>query len=309
MPSEAFAILRHDSYASCDGSSCPKRPNRGLTKMSLTSFLKTTAIGRAILIPWRLKNALATSLPPVGAAVTWAFRSREHYNFTYNLTERNKDYLAAFLSLVTKSSFAQAKACLEEIEGDSGLRSQIAALGCQSDGRYITDREVRYGRRIGWYALVRLLKPACVIETGVDKGLGTAVLAAAIHRNAREGSPGKVVAIDINPAAGFLVGSELRKFVDFRFKDSLAALREFDRPVDIFIHDSNHSADHERLEYEAVQPRLSRNSLVVSDNAAHTGELLAYSLNTGREFLFFAEQPKDHWWPGEGIGVAFNRCE
>ena len=35
-----------------------------------------------------------------------------------------------------------------------------------------------YGRRLGWYALVRALKPRTVVETGADKGLGSCVLAA-----------------------------------------------------------------------------------------------------------------------------------
>jgi predicted O-methyltransferase YrrM len=177
-------------------------------------------------------------------------------------------------------------------------------LAAQSADRHVTDREARYGRRIGWYALVRLLKPRCVVETGVDKGLGTCVIAAALRRNAAEGSPGKVIAIDINPAAGSLVGPALREFVDFRFQDSLAALKALDQRVDIFIHDSDHTEEHERLEYEAVAPRLGPTSLVVSDNAAHTGELLAFARKTGWQFLYFSEEPKDHWWSGEGIGVA-----
>ena len=275
--------------------------------MSIRTFLKTTAVGRIALIPWRLKNALGVCLPTVGAGVAWAFRSREHYNYTYNLTEQNKDYLAAFICVITKSSFSQARACLDEIENDSELRAEISALGGLSEERYITDTEVRYGRRIGWYALVRLMKPSCVVETGVDKGLGTCVIAAALRRNAMEGSPGKVVAIDINPAAGFLVGPSLRDFVDFRFEDSLGALRGLDRTADIFIHDSDHTLEHERNEYAAVEPHLSAKSLILSDNSAQSAELLAYALKSSRQFLYFAEQPKNHWWPGEGIGVAFEQ--
>ena len=25
----------------------------------------------------------------------------------------------------------------------------------------------------------------------------------------------------------------------------------------------------------------------------------------GRGFLYFQDQPRDHWWPGDGIGAAF----
>jgi hypothetical protein len=47
---------------------------------------------------------------------------------------------------------------------------------------------------------------------------------------------------------------------------------------------------------------------VLSDNADCTDELLKFALGTGRRFLFFAEKPKNHWWPGDGIGVAFSKA-
>src|SRR5207248_9880418 len=63
--------------------------------------------------------------------------------------------------------------------------------------RHNCDVEPRYGRRLGWYALTRATKPRVLVETGVDRGLGTAVLAAAMLRNAQEGAPGLVYATDI----------------------------------------------------------------------------------------------------------------
>jgi len=45
----------------------------------------------------------------------------------------------------------------------------------------------------------------------------------------------------------------------------------------------------------------------LSDNAEHTSKLLEFAAaKLDAQFLFFAERPKDHWWPGKAIGVAFN---
>ncbi len=87
--------------------------------------------------------------------------------------------------------------------------------------------------------------------------------------------------------------------------DSLKALRELSVPVDLFIHDSDHNPDFEAAEYRAVRPKLAPDALVLSDNAEHTDELLKFASATQRRFLFFCERPKAHWWPGEGIGVAY----
>jgi hypothetical protein len=76
-------------------------------------------------------------------------------------------------------------------------------------------------------------------------------------------------------------------------------------PVDFYIHDSDHSAEHEAKELRVVEPKLSPRALVLSDNADCTDELIKFAERTGRQFLFFAEKPKKHWWPGDGIGVAF----
>src|SRR5439155_2350261 len=111
--------------------------------------------------------------------------------------------------------------------------------------KYVADRQARFGRRIGWYAMVRATKPLLVVETGVDKGLGSCVIAAALMRNAKEGSPGKLLALDINPNAGYLLAAPYDKFGTMVYGDSLASIAAMKEPIDLFIHDSDHSAEHE----------------------------------------------------------------
>jgi predicted O-methyltransferase YrrM len=264
-------------------------------------------LGRVLLVPWRLRNALRTSCPPVGQALVWALRSREHYNYSYDLQPLNLQYLASFVSVVTGQPFDAVQGYLREIESDQRLKEHVVALNRQHKERYVADAEARFGRRMGWYAIVRAIKPRLVVETGVDKGLGSVAIAAALMRNVADGHPGRLLGLDINPNAGYLLAKPYTQVGEVLYGDSLASIGSLQEKVDFFIHDSDHAAEHERNEFKVVESKLSPNALVLSDNADCTDELLNFARRTGRQFLFFAEKPKNHWWPGDGIGIAFKR--
>src|SRR4051812_28594469 len=260
-------------------------------------------------MPFRLKGAMSVTLPRVAQGVGWTFRSREHYNYSYELEPLNVEYLASFVSVITGANLSTVRGYIREIEGDQRLREHVVTLNSRTRERYVADREARFGRRMGWYALVRASKPKIVVETGVDKGLGSVVLAAALMRNAQEGQPGKLFGLDINPSAGYLLAPPYDEVGKIVYGDSLASIAAMSDPIDFFIHDSDHSEEHEWNEFQAVKPKLAKGALVLSDNSDMTSKLLEFAQQTGREFLYFAEKPKNHWWPGDGIGVAFERRE
>jgi len=271
------------------------------------NFAKGTLAGRIMMMPWRLWCACRVTLKPVWSSVGWVFNSREHYNYTYNLHPVSIDYLVAMLAVVTGKSRSEIAGYIREIQTDEQLKRHVVEQTQRSPERYVADTEVRFGRRMGWYAAVRALKPKVVVETGVDKGLGSVVLVAALQRNTAEGSPGKHIGIDINPKAGYLLQAPYGQPSRMIYADSLATLAGLDEPVDLFIHDSDHSPEFEMKEYSAVTPKLSPNGVILSDNAAHTDELLKWASERDREFLYYGEKPIGHWWPGEGIGFAFQR--
>jgi predicted O-methyltransferase YrrM len=259
------------------------------------------------LFPGRAARVLRHDLRVVGASARWLVKSREHHNYTYDLTPINLDHLAWFVATVCAAPVGQVRQHLAEIAADDELRDHIGATTQAAARRGLADREVRYGRRVGWYAMLRLLKPAHVVETGVDKGLGTVVLAAALLRNAAEGHPGRVTAIDINPEAGYLVRTgRWAQVVDLVYADSITTLANLDRPVDVFLHDSDHSVVHERREFGTVEPKLSPKAILMTDNVAATGVLSQHAERTGRHFLAFTERPAGHWYPGDGIGAAWS---
>jgi predicted O-methyltransferase YrrM len=193
---------------------------------------------------------------------------------------------------------------MRELHEDDALARHVADTTRRSPFRHVADPVARYSRRAGWYAFVRLTKPCLVVETGVDKGLGACVLAAALIRNAEEGSVGRYCGVDIDPSAGWLVSTPYSEVASIRCGDSLTLLASLEEVVDVFLHDSDHSPSYERAEYQAVSDKLSSNAIVLSDNAHATGELEAFAAATGRNFDFWHEEPQ-HWYPGAGIGVAW----
>jgi len=235
----------------------------------------------------------------------WAFSSKEHYNHTYHLTELNKTYLASYIAVVTGHPVGEVEKYFRELEGDEKLRATLQQQALSSPDRHNSDVEPRYGRRLGWYALTRVTKPRVLVETGVDRGLGTAVLAAAMLRNAEEGFPGMVYATDIVPSCGHLLAEPYTRCCRIVLGDSVETLKEFSEPVDVFIHDSDHRPEYEWAEFLAVEPRLHSGSIVMSDNSQQTSKMFEFAQRIGKSFLYFQDAPKDHWWPGDGIGAAF----
>lgn len=276
-------------------------------KSLLKRLAYTPFIGRVLLLLFRFKSGLSYARRPVKYFVTWLFTSREYTNYTYDLDETNKRYLAAFVSHVAGIAYENALNYIKELEHDDELKKHIqSAIKISDEGRF-ADLDMHYGKRLGWYAIVRAVKPQIVVETGADKGLGSCVLTAALRRNEKEGHSGYYFGTDINPAAGYFLQGEYARFGKILYGDSIESLKSLNETIDVFINDSDHSAEYESMEYDTIQHELSENAIVIGDNAHVTDELLKFAERTNRQFLFFREQPSNHWYPGGGIGVAYGR--
>lgn len=243
----------------------------------------------------------------LAAVARWLIGSGETTNYTYALAPRSKTYLAHTISVATGASFEAIAGFIVEAESDQTLTAHILAARdtLSRELRAVSDPAVHFGRRLGWYATVRALKPRLVVETGVDKGLGGVLLCAALLRNRAEGHPGHYVGTDINPSAGYLLSGPYRDVGEIAYGDSLQSLAKLQAPLDLFINDSDHSAAYEAREYEAVRHLLSERAVILSDNAHVTSALSDFTLAHGFKFLFWREQPIEHWYQGAGIGFGF----
>jgi predicted O-methyltransferase YrrM len=262
--------------------------------------LATSAIARGAAFPLRTMIVARYDAHLIGRSVDWLVRGRETTNFTYDLNSLNRDQLSWFISAVTGAEIGQVRAWMQELENDSDLASHLTRRLSSNPRRRICATEPHWARRSGWYAIVRAAQPDHVVETGTHLGLGSCVIAAALLRNGH----GRLTTIDIDPEAGYLIGEPWASVIDRRVGDSTDILGALSN-VDIFLHDSLHTYDYETNELTAVEPNLRANAIILSDNAHESSALSDWAERRGRHYLFFKEQPLDHWWPGDGIGASW----
>jgi predicted O-methyltransferase YrrM len=119
------------------------------------------------------------------------------------------------------------------------------------------------------YLLARARRPKLVVETGVARGVSTYFLLHALRKN----QVGRLTSFDLRSDAGELLlpgereGWELvvldRRRIRSKFHQRVSALTA---PIDLFLHDSDHSYGHMLFEYETVLPRISPGGLLASDD-------------------------------------------
>jgi hypothetical protein len=277
-----------------------RRLHSSMDPVSLRRTLATTRLAPLVALPVRAKSVGVYDFRIMRESIRWLIQSREHTNFTYELTDLNMGQLAWFVANLTGRDVHTIRLYMDELSSDLELAEHITSATLASSRRGISDPVPRYGRRIGWYAVVRALQPDLVVETGTDKGLGSVVLAAAILRNGH----GRVTTIDVNPAAGYLIGGRWAEVIDYMAGDSHVMLRDIDEPIGMFIHDSVHTIAHETEEYRLLEPNLTEHSIVLSDNSDVDPTLMHWAEGRGWRFWFFQEIPSKHWFPGGGIGAA-----
>jgi predicted O-methyltransferase YrrM len=276
-----------------------------------------TLLRRAIHIPgFRYANmiprsihAFADCISVMGRTARWLVSSREDTNWTYDLLEQNLVALACTISCMTGVPKETVFAHMKEGNEDQSLRDHVARHTKSSVQRVRADATCRFGRRLGAYAIARVMKPRVVVETGVDKGLGSVLLAAALLRNRNEGFDGQYYGIDINPRAGWLLHPPYDAAGKILYGDSVSILEKIEAPIDLFITDSDRSTVHEAEEYRVVQPKLGKGGIIVGNYSDSSEALIKLSLERARDYLFFGERPKDHWYRGGGLGFGFHAPE
>lgn len=269
------------------------------------------AARRAGLDPRYLRRARwlakARALRSVGAPLrphlAFVLLDPEASNFTYELD--NSEELAAWVAAAARVSGARAAEAVCDVQRDAELSRRLHEA---TRGRWLWSKPLPpFGKRAGWYALARLLAPRRIVETGVHDGLGSLLLLRALERNASEGRGGRLVSFDVNPAAGWVVGSH--RDWERRIQPSRAGLASVlaAEPVGLFIHDSLHSYENERFELRAAAARMAPGGVLVSDNAHGTTAFADTCAERGLSSAVFCERPRDHPYPGGAMGAAWRK--
>jgi predicted O-methyltransferase YrrM len=125
------------------------------------------------------------------------------------------------------------------------------------------------------YALVKILKPATVVETGVGAGVSSWTILKAMEENER----GRLVSIDLPtpntellPDVGYLVPADLRHRWDLRTGPSNRLLPQTLKElgeIDMFQHDSRHSYSNQLREYTTAWPSIKQTGILVSDDVSN----------------------------------------
>lgn len=141
------------------------------------------------------------------------------------------------------------------------------------------------------YTLVRLLRPAHVVETGVSSGVSSMHLLLGLNRN-RSGTLHSVdlpqqqaaltlargesiVAVPPGRSSGWAIPRLPRARWDLRLGPSqalLPALVEELPRIDLFLHDDLHTPAHLAFELALLRPKLSPGAVVLADNTRWTGQ-------------------------------------
>lgn len=253
----------------------------------------------------RRKRALTYYSKKLEEIEDWSSSRTEFSNFYYELEESNLMDLASLLALILNVKYELVMYYFSEVRNDGSLHSHIAKYFAQNSK--LRDSKAEYARRIGWYAIARILKPATIVETGVAQGMGSCILSLALLKNSKEGAEGIYYGTDIDPHAGGMYSQPYSNFGKIIYGDSIQSLKKLNVTVDLFINDSNHDFDYERGEYEAIKKNLNQKSFILGDNSHVSDSLRNFSIANNREYVFFREVPKDHWYPGAGIGISFIR--
>jgi hypothetical protein len=156
--------------------------------------------------------------------------------------------------------------------------------------RFLKQEEFSYADlnwRLMLYYIIRYVKPEIVVETGVASGLSSAIILCAMHEN----QSGHLYSIDLPPNAcdnisptnthisladgarygSFKTGKYIPDYLYYRWtlkygdsKEILGGLLEEIGNIDIFFHDSLHTEDHMRFEYETSWSKIKHNGLLIS---------------------------------------------
>jgi hypothetical protein len=103
------------------------------------------------------------------------------------------------------------------------------------------------------YALIRALKPAQVVEVGVDSGGTSTHMLTALERNGE----GQLYSVDINPEVGSKVPADLRNRWTLRIEDALTV--DLPDRADVIFEDGSHELAFTRAiltRLKALNPRV-----------------------------------------------------
>lgn len=201
-----------------------------------------------------------------------AFLLSDAVHFYSNERPVFREDIVTILPRITNSSLNEALTVHQELNNANFTNKLTEKLDSTSE----RPSPLHSNWRELLYIYIRLEKPTTVVETGAYDGLSSTYILAALNAN----NAGELITIDIDdptlppsdlPAtkSGWIVPDNLKSRWDLRLGDAKKELPRVvsNKEIDLFLHDSDHSEEHMRFEFNTVSDSLHNGSLVVADNS------------------------------------------
>ena len=94
-----------------------------MNRREIRERLKSSPVARAAALPMRARLAGRYNARVLKNTATWLVQSREHENFTYDLTELNLESLAWFVAHAAGVKVDEIRSYFGEIESDESPHS------------------------------------------------------------------------------------------------------------------------------------------------------------------------------------------
>ena len=174
----------------------------------------------------------------------------------------------------------------EIIELENKLESKYSEIKSKpfpsKDKPYDIEYAVNNQLAILYYIICRETKPKIVIETGVAYGQSSSFILCAMKKN----EFGKLFSIDYifspwqtKEKIGYLIPTELRDRWKLEFGTSSKKLKNLlneIHEIDIFIHDSLHTYQNMKYEFNTVWPHIKKNGFLISDDVSENSAFMEF---------------------------------
>ncbi len=232
----------------------------------------------------------------------WILTGKEITNFTYPI--KNENELIHVANIITSQDYEIIKKIIKELDIKN---NELKLFFTDHFFKEVEDPK-KFGRRILWYILARLIKPEVIIESGVFKGLGTGLLIFALHKNSIENTTTKpeFIGLDIKLKNLFYnENSQSNVNVKLVENDSIKFLENYnDKKKILYISDADHSYDFEIMEYKLIKKNFTPGSIIISDTGSKS--LSDFSLSNNKKMICFSENPDKHWYQGAKCSVSYD---
>jgi len=191
-----------------------------------------------------------------------------------------------FLAALSGSTTSQIRAFLGEPIQDRRFYEHLRSVEREFGETSSIGANLYAKRILMQYAVIRAVKPNCVLETGIANGVSSSYILLAMERNQK----GALYSIDVNQGLYIPSGKQLGWIIPMwlreRWTSHLGDARELLplvlaelKSVDVFIHDSLHTYDHMKFEFDQAYPYIHNGGILIADDAVWNSAFAEFADN------------------------------